>query len=457
MITSNLLIVFISSLHLSSATKLWRSNLDFNVAANWQSNELPKFGQPVQYPAKLNALVELPASFSAGSIILPSTGAVLVPETDFSLNFDNDRKQREPAIFKTPIRKPYYSTANWQAVDSSGKAIREPNRATPHLERIPCQYESVSFGKVPSPVDMQYHSAIEVKDVNYGGMAGLDEFRRFLVSDLGQYVFYNGEETLVTEGKCGSPQKCPCQSEWVLQAVCANEECPVPLCLNPVVPRGHCCAICGSVLFVDLGNFAENFDFGDFTRKLELKIALSEVDQSDVEYHISVESYALQLVIIDKGEYAEQSVQLMKSLEPYFAQRFRNGHNVLHAGHPHIPYQSGQLFLVMFISLLVVSVFFTVLYAYYYDDKIVPQISAMVRNRTFFTSPFVFARFDPNNANDDSTVDINFNPSGIENLNSSFNNPMFEGNDKDVGSTSNTAETTVEEEPYVDVELDLTK
>lgn len=325
MITSNLLLALLVPVHLSIGTKLWRNNLEFNAASNWQSNELPKFGQPIQYPAKLNALVELPTSLSVEYMILPSTGAILVPETDFSLHFDSDRKQREAAVFRTPVRKPYYSTANWQTVDASGKVVPEPNSATPHLERIPCQYESVAFGKVPSPIDMQYHSAIEVKDVSYGGTTGLDEFRRFLVSDLGQYVFYNGEETLVTEGKCGSPEKCPCQSTWVLDAVCSNEVCPVPLCLNPVIPKGHCCAICGSVLFVDLSNLEDNLDLGDFSRKLNRKITSSDVDQSEVEYHISVENHALQLVIVDKGEYAEQSVQLMKNLEPYFALRFRNG------------------------------------------------------------------------------------------------------------------------------------
>lgn len=109
----------------------------------------------------------------------------------------------------------------------------------------------------------------------------------------------------------------------------------------------------------------------------------------------------------------------------------------------------------MFISLLVVSVFFTVLYVYYYDDRMIPRVTAMVRNRTFFTSPFVFARFDPNNANHDSTVDINFNPSGIENLNSSFNNPMFE--EQPEGASSPVTDKKAEEESYVDVELNLSK
>ncbi|XP_065090952.1 protein amnionless [Ochlerotatus camptorhynchus] len=412
--TLNLLCVVISFAHCCHGSKMWRYNLAFNNPLNWNADQLPKPGQSIQYPVKLNALAELPSSISVGSLILPSSGAVLIPETDFSLLFENDRKYRETAVFKTPIRRPYYSTHNWQEVDDLGNVVIGSNRATPHVERIPCQFETAVFGKVPSPIDLQYHSAIEAKDISFGGSKGLDEFRRFLVSDLGQYVFYNAEETLVTEGKCGSPEKCPCQPEWVKEAVCANEVCPVPNCLSPIVPKGHCCAICGSVLSVDLSNFVENFDLSDFIRKLDRKIASSEVDQSLVEYHVSVENYALQLVLIDKGDYDEQSVQLMKSLEPYFVMRFRNGHNVVHSGQPHIPYQSGQLFLVMFVSLLMVSVFFTVLYVYYYDDKMIPRVTAIVRNRTFFTSPFVFARFDPNNANDDSTVDINFNPSGIQ-------------------------------------------
>ncbi|XP_058829547.1 protein amnionless [Topomyia yanbarensis] len=452
MISLKTFVALIPIIEIISTYKIWQHNLHFDNPRNWISGKVPSPGQPIHFPAKLNAIVNLPETVSVQSIILPQTGVLLVPGADFSLVFENEPKHREPASFETPVRRPYYGSDSWLIVDESTNTPVYPNSAMPHTERIPCQFEKAIFSGSPAPVDLQYHEAIIVKNINYANNEGLDEFRHFLSTELGQFVFFNGEETLIKEGKCGSPEKCPCQPEWVKSAVCANEVCDVPRCLKPIVPVGHCCAICGSMLTMDLINFGGKFELGDFSRKLERKIAASQVDESLVDYHVSVQNDALQLVIVDVKDYDEKSIQMMRSLEPFFLKLFLNGHNIVHSGRPYVPYESGQLFLVVFLSLLMVSIFFTIIYVYYYDDNMIPRVTALIRNRQFFLSPFVFARFDPNNDNEESTVDINFNPSGVENLNSSFNNPMFEENAKEA-STSGETGIKDEQELYVDVEL----
>ncbi|XP_055627450.1 protein amnionless [Toxorhynchites rutilus septentrionalis] len=452
MTTSKLLLLITIAIEFCLASKVWQHDLNFDNPLNWANQNPPKPGQPLQFPTRLNAIVQFPSSVSSESITLPRDGVLMFPNGEASLAFGNGRKRQEPAIFQTPVRKPYYAIENWKTVDDNTNRLIEMNQAVPHLERIPCQYETAVFSETPSPVDFQYHEAIEVKDISYGGQRGLEEFRRFLVTDIGGFVFYNAEEILIREGKCKSPEKCSCQPEWVKGAVCPNEVCKIPYCTNPIVPFGHCCAICGSVLRMDLLNFGESFDLSGFTRKLERKIAASDVDKSLVDYHISVQNDALQLVIVDKKDYDEISVKLMNSLEPFFSKQFLNGHNILHAGHPYMPYESSQVFLLVFVSLLAVSMFFTIIYVYYYDDKMVPQITAQIRNGNFFRSPFVFARFYPNNDNEESTVDIDFNQSGVENLNSSFNNPMFEGNASGTSAPNDVGERA-EEKLFVDVEL----
>lgn len=75
----------------------------------------------------------------------------------------------------------------------------------------------------------------------------------------------------------------------------------------------------------------------------------------------------------------------------------------------------------------------TVIYAVYYDDRYIPRLIAQIRNQRF-QSDVIFARFD--NAaqtlvTDDSVaeVDLHFaTDQSIENLNSAFNNPMFDQN-----------------------------
>jgi protein amnionless len=72
-----------------------------------------------------------------------------------------------------------------------------------------------------------------------------------------------------------------------------------------------------------------------------------------------------------------------------------------------------------------VSTFFTVIYIHFYDNNVLPRLSAFVRNRNLFNSPFVFARFDPHNE-DESPIDIDIQTERIDNINSSFHNPMYQ-------------------------------
>lgn len=75
----------------------------------------------------------------------------------------------------------------------------------------------------------------------------------------------------------------------------------------------------------------------------------------------------------------------------------------------------------------------TVLYVIYYDQNNLPRLLALLRNREFYQdSGVIFARFD-NSQNtqvnlDNSLVEVEleFGNQSVENLNSSFNNPMFE-------------------------------
>lgn len=77
----------------------------------------------------------------------------------------------------------------------------------------------------------------------------------------------------------------------------------------------------------------------------------------------------------------------------------------------------------------------TLIYAVYYDDRHIPRFIAAIRNRRFLhESDVTFARFDNAsrpNEHDESVaeVDLHFGTDqSIENLNSAFNNPMFDQN-----------------------------
>jgi hypothetical protein len=96
--------------------------------------------------------------------------------------------------------------------------------------------------------------------------------------------------------------------------------------------------------------------------------------------------------------------------------------------------QSGHVLALIFGTFFLVTLFMTVIYALYYDDRHIPRLIAGIRNRRPFASDVTFARFDnaaQSIATNDSLaeVDLHFGTDqSIENLNSAFNNPMFDQN-----------------------------
>lgn len=108
------------------------------------------------------------------------------------------------------------------------------------------------------------------------------------------------------------------------------------------------------------------------------------------------------------------------------------------SGMPFTPNESGHVLAFFFGTFFLVTLFMTLIYAVYYDDRHIPRFIAAIRNRRFLQqSDVTFARFDNTSHHDygaDSVaeVDLHFaSDQSIENLNSAFNNPMFDQNIRD--------------------------
>uniref|UniRef100_A0A182QM44 Protein amnionless n=1 Tax=Anopheles farauti TaxID=69004 RepID=A0A182QM44_9DIPT len=462
-------VVLLFWIHPVRGTKIWHPRVEFMNPANWAHGVIPTHGQVIVFPRKLNALVGLPEGILSTSwFILPQQGGLLLPDHSFSLNILSvELPEVAVAVFKAPGRTPYYAGDNWVKYDEIRATRQLPNAAVPHSERIPCQYEEAVFevdNSIPKPVDMQYHESIVLGNVRFGdAIEGVENFQHFISSELGQFLFYNAEDTLIRQGKCANAEKCPCQEERQMDAICSNTVCATPHCLSPIRPSGHCCPICGSVFRMDMASFSGAFNLQSFTDKLSRKIA-AEVEEVDVEYHVGIDRSAganvVQLIIVDKDEYGERSVRMMNSLRPFFEKQFSSGFLITHAGQPHTPFEAGQLLGFLLFTMIATSTFFSALYVYHYDDTLLPRLRAAIRNRQFFTTPFVFARFDPNSEGDGLSVDVNF-ASGVETVNearedtvatvvtenaSSFDNPMFEQSSPKVDTAA---------EAFDDVELSV--
>lgn len=192
--------------------------------------------------------------------------------------------------------------------------------------------------------------------------------------------------------------------------------------------------------------------------------ATSAIDARRVVYHISVvesdeRQLYLQLIILDRFEYNELSTRLMQELEKTILSRLYQSEfnrNIVAfvaqlllrhftaqskfyflSGMPLTPDESGHVLAFIFGTFFLVTLFMTLIYVVYYDDRHIPRFMATIRNRRFLQqSDVTFARFDNTSqafVGDDSVaeVDLHFGTDqSIENLNSAFNNPMFDQNFK---------------------------
>jgi hypothetical protein len=122
-----------------------------------------------------------------------------------------------------------------------------------------------------------------------------------------------------------------------------------------------------------------------------------------------------------------------------------------------------------FVTLLCVTVFLTLVHAYYYDNKYVTRLSAMIRMRQFFNTPNIFARFE--NHPDDSAersqgedaphesvvVSVEFptrnQPADELGDSSAFNNPMFEDALEKSAEVLTEHKPVEDQQPYMNIEL----
>jgi protein amnionless len=136
------------------------------------------------------------------------------------------------------------------------------------------------------------------------------------------------------------------------------------------------------------------------------------------------------------------------------------------SGRKYQPLQHGHGLLFAFCTLLSVTVFLTLIHAFYYDNKYIPQLSVMLRMRHFFTTPNIFARFENHPDLDDCDANGEVSESVVVNVefardnteyqdqrNSAFNNPMFEDVLERGQETAELHGTNLTEKPYIDVEL----
>lgn len=260
------------------------------------------------------------------TIILPSTGAII-----FQQNQEIKFKPRQLKChsdsyntnhFKLHVIQPmsWFDTNNWRIKDSKSQ-----NKAIPHIDRIPCECDVVEFPTNHSLwIDLDYMPQLTVKQVTINDRT--DNFNSFLETNLGQSMFiYDKSYATFQEGMCEGTKSCGCHepSRFVeyLNSVCINSEvCHEPDCMYPITPIGHCCPICGAMIQITVNDNYCNSNFRSINEYMDLSILMREKYAGKVDGYIGMirgehdKDIKIQIIAVDKGEYDELSVGLIKEM-----------------------------------------------------------------------------------------------------------------------------------------------
>lgn len=260
------------------------------------------------------------------TIILPSTGAIV-----FQQNQEIRFKARQSKChsdsyntnhFKLHIIQPmsWFDTDNWRISGSQSQ-----NQAIPHIDRIPCECDVVEFPTNHSLwIDLDYRPELTVKQVKINDRT--DNLNGFLDTTLGQSMFiYDKGDISFEEGLCEGTKSCGCHepARFVeyLDSICINSPvCHEPDCLDPIQPIGHCCPICGAMIQLTVNDEYCKSDLRSINEYLELAIRTREQYADQVDGYMGIvrgehdKDIKIQVIAVDKGEYNELSVGLIKRM-----------------------------------------------------------------------------------------------------------------------------------------------
>lgn len=252
-------------------------------------------------------------------VVLPTDGAIVL-STNSKVQFTNISKCGSDEVdLLDKSKRLWFSTKSWHI---EGESV---NTAKPHIFQIPCECDVVEF---PSEniyaVDLEFVDEIVVDKVLINDRT--DNFEQFLESSIGQKMFLNSEAVHFSQGFCHPQKYCGCHNpnrfRKYTELLCVEESkyCEDAHCLEPLLPEGHCCPICGAILnfkiydtcdfnitqMSEVGRKLRRFRNGKYVNKLHYFAGM--IPGSTENNNI------VQLVVTEVGEYSGISVEFMDYL-----------------------------------------------------------------------------------------------------------------------------------------------
>lgn len=347
----------------SSDIVKWLPDKSFSLVTNFVDHKRPCSKQTVVFPQTTYETTTIDSDIFVSGMILPKDGSLAIDATITFGTDPNDNCTRQGNTYFMPS-----SVASWAQVDvwSSPRF----NKATPDFERVPCFDDIVEFSTQAEFTLKLPDLTQRVKSIKFGStMYDADFFlynairSSFASNTLRTYQVFVvnkfGETGIIVESKeCKSRAGCPCQ-EQLQEMDCSLKYCPVPKCVNPIKPIGHCCKICGGYLTI---NIDETFEMMAFKEKVAEIV--ESYGENDLYYHVGrLPGNKVQLVIVDKDEYVGNSALAVHAVAGAIGNSYLEAKAVYSGSPLSLSGMEGKIsFSVFFLVILVMGAIF----AYYY-------------------------------------------------------------------------------------------
>ncbi|CAG7815875.1 unnamed protein product [Allacma fusca] len=243
-----LLLLIDSSSGAQGRVKEWKRNMNFDNAENWEGLVDKSCGANIfSFDAWMeSSVISLPTHISAKQIILPLNGYFVFQPGLTTLSTSTTCQPKEAKfIRKGPLD--WYNPDNWS--DS-----KEPNnKAIGHVERVPCQYDSVTF-KANSSFSIRISADVTIQNFFLGNESlSYAEVGLLMSEALARIQFQKESDSVfqIETPECLGDESCVCSNyqDSMRKHICDRADCRDGVnedtCTSPITPHGFCCPICG--------------------------------------------------------------------------------------------------------------------------------------------------------------------------------------------------------------------
>ncbi|XP_078263373.1 protein amnionless [Rhinoraja longicauda] len=326
----------------------WLPNTNFNNASNWDKGKGPCKNNRILFSRDQELSVFLQTPIDVMEMYMPLDGEFILGH-GASLAASDGRSlpgcQTGEVTFKDPDRHNWYDPKNWQTRSSVLEVPQDQHAFTLDEERVPCQHDDVAFQPATSfRVNLDSDAQnIHVKTISLMNrrFASSEDFLVYKESNTGRLQFHGNGSVSVTNTECDDRSGCHCGNSRNLGRICVNllrgfgDRCMELDCANPLKPQGHCCEICGAIIYL---KYDQKFNLELYKERLinsflglddykDVRISLTKVHTEHVS-RAALSSDALaciQIVLIDGASSGATGTSAARLAEDIVADIARQG------------------------------------------------------------------------------------------------------------------------------------